>query len=305
LNDMKVRPDKQMDIYYKMLNKPPYKPYVEKEKLDVLIWSKDRACQLDLLLRSIKDNFLNYNKIFVRYDYSTPEFQKGYEKVMKKDYKLPIEYIKKESFEKDTKEIINNKFTTTHILNLCDDDIFIRLTNVTSIIKKLDKNTCAISLRMSKDITYCYGTQKPCSLPQFKPCAKFLKWEWAKSDPATDWGYPSAVNIHIYKTDWFRKAIKNLSFDTPNKLEYLFNTNRTLFKSDIVSFQKTHILNIPVNQVQTLCPTNPFGKKYAYTKEELNKKWLEGKVIDTSNIYNYNNKGVNEEIELRFIGESK
>jgi hypothetical protein len=169
-----------------------------------------------------------------------------------------------------------------------------------------DSTIAGISLRMSEDITYCYGTQKDSPLPEFEPCENnLLKWKWADSDPSTDWGYPAAVNNTIYKTEWYRNAIKDLKFQTPNTLEFLFNTNRHLFAPYLISLKKTRILNIPVNQVQTECPTNPFGKQYNYTRKELNDRWLAGQMIDTRNIYEVKHKGVNEELALFFIKETK
>ncbi len=313
LNDMKICKNKQMKIYEEMKNKPIYEEYKKLKtneqkdlKIDMLVWTKDRACQLDLLLRSIKDNFVNYGNIYVRYDYSSSEFKKGYEKVIKKDYNLPITYIETTGvFDKDTKDIIN-KFTTEHMVVLCDDDVFIIPVDVRELLFYYNEEVCAVSLRMSKDITYCYGTQKESPLPEFLPCeGNFLKWKWADSDPSTDWGYPGAVNIHIYKTKWYKNMIKDLTFDNPNILESLFNKNREAFAPYILSLKRTRVLNIPVNQVQTVCPTNPFGKKYAYTRKELNDKFLDGYIIDTKNIYDYKNKGVNEELPLNLIEVKK
>ena len=312
LNDMKLDPKKQVDLYNAIRYKLRYKQHIKtetynakEEKVDILIWAKDRACQLDLLLRSIKDNFVDYNKIYVRYDYTSPDFKKGFTKVTTKDYGLPITYIETSGdFEKDTKEVIYNKMETKYMLNLCDDDVFKRPTAICDILGDYTDEVCAISLRMSEDILWCYGTQKKSPLPKFYPMdSNGLKWKWADSDPSTDWGYPSAVNIHIYRTEWFKKVIKDLHFDTPNKLEYLFNTNRKIFKPYIISLKKTRILNIPVNQVQTMCPTNPYGKTYSYTLKELNDKFLNGYIINTENIYSHFNRGVNEEIKLNFIKE--
>jgi len=95
LNDMKVCPKEQVDLFTAMKHKSEYQKHIKTEtiirkdnKVDVLIWAKDRACQLDLLLRSIKDHFLGYNKIYIRYDYTSPEFKKGFQKVIDKDYGL-------------------------------------------------------------------------------------------------------------------------------------------------------------------------------------------------------------------------
>lgn len=268
-------------------------------KIDILIWTKDRACQLDLLLRSIYRHFDNRGKIIVRWDYSNEEFKKGYEK-LKQQYPY-VSYLQTTGdFARDTKDLVYHGIKTPYMVAICDDDVFINKTNIDRIMEHYTDDVCAVSLRMSKNIVWCYGTQKDSPPPKFEPCEQYLKWKWSKSDPSTDWGYPSAVNIHIYKSLWYWNAIKDLKFDTPNKLEYLFNTNRKIFKPYIVSFDETKILNMPVNQVQTLSPTNPYGKTFAYTRKELNDKFLNGYIIDVKNIYGYKNKGVNEEVELHF-----
>lgn len=314
LNDMKVCKNKQKDIYEEMKNKPVYEEYKKLKttgqkdlKIDILVWTKDRACQLDLLLRSIGDNFKNYGNISVRYDYSTPELKKGYEKVINKNYGFTVAYVERnedlkvDDFEKNTKDIINS-MQSEYVMLLCDDDVFIRDTQVDEIFTHYGDDVCTVSLRMSEDINFCYGTQKNCVLPEFLPChGNFLKWNWKDSDPSTDWGYPGAVNIHIYKKKWYQDMIKDMKFNNPNELECLFNKNRKAFKPAILAFKKTRILNIPVNQIQTVCPTNPFGKVHNYTKEDLNNRWLNGDIIDTKGIYMYQNKGVNEELPLVFV----
>ncbi|KKM75994.1 hypothetical protein LCGC14_1384590 [marine sediment metagenome] len=314
LSDMKRCPELQKEIYHELkFEKNKYEPYTKvKTKInkptpvDILIWTKDRPCQVDLLLRSIKYGFnKNCGNVFVRYDYTNEEFKKGYDKVVQKNYGIPISYIETTGdLEFDTKDIVNNKIKTKYMLAICDDDVFIRPVDVEGMLDLYNKDIAGVSLRMSTDIIYCYGTQKSCDLPKFEPCENnLLKWKWADSDPSTDWGYPAAVNNTIYKTQWYRDTIKDFKFQTPNTLEFLFNTNRHLFAPYLISLKKTRILNIPVNQVQTECPTNPFGKTFAYTRKELNDKWLNGEIIDTKNIYGVGHRGVNEELPYRFIEE--
>ena len=307
LNDMKVCPDKQVEIYNKIKQKPRYSPYLQGDlvmdynpNVDILIWTKDRACQSDLLLRSIKDNLTNYNKIYLRYDYSDNNYKDGYQKLMNTDYGMDISFIERTDFAEDTRSIIN-RMESPHMVALCDDDVFTSPTELVHIMRYYSEDVAAISMRMGTNITYCYGTQKESPLPEFVDCkGNFLKWEWAKSDPTTDWGYPGAVNIHIYKTQWYRDMIKNAKFNNPNELEYIFNTNRNKFAKYLLSFKQPRILNIPINQVQTVCPSNPFGKNYRYDRIELNNWWLLGYRIKTSNIYGYTSRGVNEELPLFF-----
>jgi glycosyltransferase involved in cell wall biosynthesis len=140
LNDMKRCPDLQKKIYKEFKEERNiYEPYVkvktrknEPSKVDILIWTKDRACQLDLLLRSIKYGFsANCGKVYVRYDYTNAEFKKGYDKLFTKDYGIEVIGIETTGdLGKDTKDIVNNKIDTRYMLAICDDDVFIRPVDV-------------------------------------------------------------------------------------------------------------------------------------------------------------------------------
>ncbi len=274
-------------------------------KIDCLIWTKDRTAQLDLLLRSVKNHFENIGNVFVLCDYSNGEFKKGFDKIKNKDYGLNISIIYKTNHEQNTKDIINNKIKTDFMLCLCDDDVFIRKTNIDEIIKEFKEDVCAVSFRLSEKINYCLATRKFISIPKFIPCNNFLKWRRisdSKGNPDSYWGFGFCVNSHIYKTGWFRKIISNLHFNVPTVLEGLFLNNKHLFNPNMLSFKKSRVLNIPVNKVSPKS-TCYHGKIYPQTPAELNKKFLEGYVIDTSNIYGLELNTVVTEIKFNFIKE--
>ena len=50
--------------------------------INIVIFSKDRACQLELFLRSMKNFFFEWSlcKVSILYTYSNDSFKKGYEK---------------------------------------------------------------------------------------------------------------------------------------------------------------------------------------------------------------------------------
>ena len=69
--------------------------------LRVIIPSKDRPAQLDLLLRSIKRFSLDWsdNSIFILYRTTTDEFAAGYKKLMEEHPQFV--YCEEDSFRKD------------------------------------------------------------------------------------------------------------------------------------------------------------------------------------------------------------
>ena len=54
------------------------------DKINIIVFSKDRACQLDLHLRSLAANFKEFqeNEISVVYDFSDLEYIEGYQKLI-------------------------------------------------------------------------------------------------------------------------------------------------------------------------------------------------------------------------------
>lgn len=273
-------------------------------KVDVIIYTKDRPAQLDLLLRSIKDKFKNVGGIGILWDYSTESFKEGYNKVIDKEYDLPIFYIKQTNFEEDTETMIS-EMSSPYFLGLCDDDVFIKEMDCSKIVNKLyEENVSSISIKHGLDIICSYPddrTELP--YPNFIEKESFLKWEWRKYPIYSTWGYPTCINSYIYLKDYFLDLISNFHFNFPPNLEGGLNTNKEKFKKYIVSFKELKLMNLPINRIQTYSLCNPFSKKYSYPIEELNKKFLEGYVISTENIYNMKVNKSNDEVEFIYEKE--
>ena len=51
--------------------------------INIIIFGRDRGCQLELLIRSMKEFFKEFNEceIKILYTYSNNEYEKGYEKL--------------------------------------------------------------------------------------------------------------------------------------------------------------------------------------------------------------------------------
>ena len=64
--------------------------------LNIIVFSKNRSCQLELFLRSMKLYFKEFNehKINILYTYSNDKFKEGYDKVISIHNDKNINYIK-------------------------------------------------------------------------------------------------------------------------------------------------------------------------------------------------------------------
>jgi hypothetical protein len=272
-------------------------------KTDIVIYSKDRPCQLDLLLKSIDLKFKNKNNVFVLYDWSDLEYKKSYDLISKKEYDFNLNFIPqtRETFYNVLKTTVE-KINTEFICPLCDDDVFIRETDISNISKHVNDNIIGIHLRFSKDLTISYHTGRIYDHPNWEEIEKpYIKWNWTSYPIIDRWGYPYQAGGLIYKTDFFLHMICNSSFYLPNSLETAMMEKRHQWsKSEILGFEKSPIVNVSINRVQNDV-NNRGGRDINYSPKQLNDIFLSGKTIDYSKLNNYENNCEFIEIPLEFI----
>jgi hypothetical protein len=273
---------------------------------DVVIYTKDRACQLDLLLRSIKYNFINVNKVWVLLDWSNDDFKAGYDRIKNINYNLNIVFKAqtRDIFYSVLKQIVGESITGS-ILPLCDDDVFIRQTDIIDVSSYVDDNTVGIHFRFSSDLTISYHSGKILPLPKFITAGNYLKWDWTTYKNVTRWGYPYQAGGVVYKTEFFNYMLNNIKFDLPNSLESAMMCNRYVWKKKfIIAFKHSPIVNISINRIQSDV-NNRGGRDINYSPFELNYIFLSGNIIDTTKIYNVINNCEFIEIPLNFVRDTR
>jgi hypothetical protein len=155
-----------------------------------IIFSKDRACQLDALLRSLEDHLrLNFNHIVI-YTYTNDEFKKGYEMAEKRHPN--VKFVHETNLKKD----ILSCMVTLQISFMVDDQIMYK---ESPLIKVLGDHTC-FSLRLG------------CSVPQVHK------------------DYPISLDGHVFRTNEIKPLIESISFNNPNKFESLLQKYKDKFK---------------------------------------------------------------------------
>jgi hypothetical protein len=276
--------------------------------IDIVIFSKDRAMQLELLLRSIRDNFKEIKKVNIICTGSNEEYIKGYMKLMKM-YRQH-NWIAEKNLIEDVKTVINN-FNEKFAMTLVDDEIVIRNHSVQTMLPILEDNEdihCA-SLRLGMNIgNYCYTADVKADIPEFEIMSKswsnkdgsnIYKWDWTKGDGRVDWYYPSCINSNIYRTEFLKDWVNNISFGNINDLEGTLNQNRNTFKHYMICMDKSKTINIANNLTQS--GYNRHSDKTEFTLEELNKKFLGDYVIDEKDFYNVDNDIATFEKDYRLI----
>lgn len=244
--------------------------------MNVLIFSKDRAAQLDLLLRSIYRHFINWESFSpkILYTFSNEFFHEGYKKLIKEHDNF--EFILESNFKADLIRILNKDFPYT--MFGVDDDVFLNSFSFYDAYMSYfmsHKDIFCLSLRMHPDISYCYTQRAPSPGPKL---SEWLTWEWR--DLPGDWGYPLSVDFTIFRTNRIYQKILDFSYQNPNTFEGIFAAKFEVLESKMICYPKPRMVNIPVNKVQT-ANGNHCGNISA---ESLNEKYLEGKRIDMDKI---------------------
>jgi len=273
--------------------------------INTLIFSKDRACQLELLLRSIKDNFKELTDITILYLPTNNDYEKGYDK-LKEEYK-DINWVFESAFVSQTKEIVNG-FDKQFFLNFVDDEVVIRDTPIDNMLKalKADSKIHCGSLRLDPNMNYCYTANLPMEIPKdliYNSQLQLYRWNWNLGDKRVDWYYPSCINSHVYLLSFAKWFINNIDFDCVNNLEGMLNNQRKKFRPDMICLPKSKTINIANNLIQT--GTNRHGNKVEYTTKSLNDKFLADSRISTENLYNIITNTPTFETDYLWINHSK
>jgi len=280
--------------------------------LSIVIFSKDRAAQLDLCLQSIYKNLERLSErwqIHVIYTASSEEFSKAYYQLIweHNTWNKPWLSFFPEHAYKGFKEALEYCMAHwgDHVLFFTDDDIVYRKFEhqYESIIN--DELFCT-SLRLGTN-TFVQDqyTNSNCLIPDEVIMGEQLirKWNWKEQRKDTNFAYPFSVDGHMFPSDLAKKIINNTpKYHNPNSLEgkaqqhYIQDHIHSL-PEEMGCFEKSLVINTPLNRVQETCH-NGAGKFFGSTPEELNKKFLDGERLTLEGMDFSTIIGVHQELKL-------
>ena len=134
-------------------------------KIHFIIFSKNRASQLDLLLRSIKKMIKGNFSISVIFKYSNDNFLRGYEKLKILHENVDFLSEKEGKLKFQILNLVENS-DSKYISLLVDDIVFINKFEIIQILKPL-KNLDTFSLRLGENIKWSYSNNKIQNQPKF------------------------------------------------------------------------------------------------------------------------------------------
>jgi hypothetical protein len=271
---------------------------VSENSLGCIVFSMDRALQLDGLLRSFFLNKQGECTIFVIYKTSGQKHQKAYQDVIKR-FENKVQFFEEGVGFKPTILDALDQINTGKLFFLVDDIIFTEKVDFDKL-SKIDSSKYIFSLRMGNHLNYSYVVDKAQKLPQFiNKVDEFLYWDWSDSDSEHDWAYPLSVDGHIFGVEEIRLLAEYFDYKGPNSFEGILQKVKGLFSKRIgMSYKKARILNNPCNKVQTEVK-NLHGEMH---QDELLKIWDSGQEIDVEVLQGYINKSVHEDLVFEYKG---
>ena len=258
--------------------------------LNVIIFSKDRPMQLDLLLQSIllNVNFDDY-KLNILYKASNDEYNRGYNMI--RDLYPQFTYKKEDNFKEELLSLFNDSKYTVF---LTDDDIIYKSfkfnnDELHNIFMLTDAN--CFSLRLGLNTKNCYITKRLNKLNDYKTHNFYYDIDliepvisWKVSDGTNDYSNSMSIDGHVFKTEYIKNLCEVLEYTNPNLFEGFLSN---FIKDDIIisSYKNSKLVkNIIKN----------------HTNEDLNEMYIDGIVINLNKLNFTEINGSSQEIKLIF-----
>lgn len=292
----------------------------KRNQSECVVFSMDRAMQLDALIGSYVDNVANPASIHILYRATNKAHQTAYSDVFKVYAPSIASIVVQQDCETFREQLLGilDGIKSEKMFFLVDDDLFVEKFDLNDLVQ-LDTRYVIPSLRMGTNLTENYTIQQLQPLPPFSRLGgvyeravesdvciseanrdELLCWTWQQG--VYDWAYPLSVDGHIFLTAEIIALAKHTEFHSPNSFEANLQRHNEFFKHRLgVCYRKSRMVNIPCNKVQT-DNANIHGDIH---QDELLAKWEHGLRIYYQSLYGMDNKSAHQEIALTFIERNK
>lgn len=269
--------------------------------LTAIVVSKDRAAQLDLLLRSVTchaDNLVD--SVEVVWNASDTNFEQAY--TICENEHPSVNFYQENHFFSDI--IYQVERGDDYVMFLTDDSYFYR--DVPELdpcaVMKSERDVICFSLRLGRNTYTCYPLKgRDQRVPHFIDMDDHLIWGWATGD--ADFGYPGSMDGHIFrKEDLLLMLYLNNKWWNPNTLEDILTEGvYKLSKSSMACFPTSVLVGVPANRTSDSHPGNRWGVNYPVDQTWLNEEYLDGKRIMFPNVHPDTVVGAHQEMNLETV----
>lgn len=258
-------------------------------RIDSIIFSKDRAIQLHAFIESYFERVNGADRLVVLYK-ATGEHVSSYEELKQIWKGYDILFIEETDFRKQLNEICAK--STAKLLGFYVDDMIFTESVSYHEILRYNPLEYIVSLSRGLDFTYSQVLDKKMNLPAFEKIenSAFYSFHWDYSEEFNDWTYPLGGSAYFYSRHEIVAMFDLIPYKAPNSLESAMQILLPYFKvRKGLCMDRISCCCVPVNIVQEECMNPVTG--YISTQDLLG-KWNQGLKIDISKFEKVGVKGI-------------
>ncbi len=244
--------------------------------LDVIVFSRDNACRLDALLRSMREYLGFPHRLNVVYTTSSLEFESGYD--LLRLWNPGINWVLDAGqFKQTTDKLVVSiaQGPGRYLLFLSDNMIFTRSFSAAELMESLDtdKDILAVSLSLGENITRSPDNDANAAPPEF---SQGNRWPWSTANPGC-WHQPATLDGYIFRSSDFEKLLPRLRYQNPRSLKAILS-KQPLARPNLVCEHQSSVIRVSSSQ----CVTTG-GNKLKSNFEALHDAFMRGQAIDAAN----------------------
>jgi hypothetical protein len=269
-----------------------------------IVFSRDRAAQLDLLLTSLRTNAPGLHDLLtVLWRASDELYRQAYD-VCQAEHP-EAEFVAEHSFADDLRSLLA---PAEQVVFFTDDSVLFRSlqqrerTPVEWLAD--DSELLCFSLRLGLNCEDCYPRACPQRQPEFSGRGDVLSWTWKNADG--DFGYPMSLDGHVMDAALPSQLIGTRRPANPNELEGALAdaVGSAPVAPRIASYRESHLVSIPANRVNETHP-NRFDSASEAGAHELNVRYLSGQRLDLEAIDFTSVNAAHAELPLAWRGTAR
>lgn len=260
----------------------------------VIIFSKDRPMQLDLLLESMEKYIHgSYQAIAITLGDYTDVFERH-------------KWCKRKNQTNFHEDLISclSYLHHKHVMFLVDDTVFVRHVYLKHVEDRIVRHDAiAYSLRLGRNINYCYMMDATQELVDYEDHDDYISFNWKIQK--FDWSYPMDISSSVFNLSAMYITVCGMkTCVNPNRFESFLAHSVTPFnakRQTLLCNQKSCAYSIPINMTQTEFTGNRHENSHSI--EDLNKKWKSGEKIDLDSIPRTPNS-VHMVVDVKFVNKN-
>lgn len=270
---------------YQGIQQHPKEEVTVSQEADLFIFSDDRPMQLYSFLETQRKNSNNIYDVYVVYSASDAEYEHGYDVVKKSFPEVCFlrQHPTKSDFKKNVASLIK-KATSAHVIIAEDQMLLKEQLQLEKAISYLEK-TGAYGFYFSLGLNLSQIPEK-----YFPVEEEAIAWEFREAD--AEWQQSHSLGMVLHRKDDLVENIKTINFNSIQEFKKAWSHKNQALGLGLCFFDSKSVYNpLEVFRARTQ------EREELYSKDELNKLFLDGMKMNVLPVHRLKNK----ETKLEFI----